>query len=63
MTVYEDISLAVQKGKAEEVERLTAQALENGENAQDILEKGLLTAMSVIGVRFRDNEIYVPEVL
>ncbi len=63
MTVYEDISLAVQKGKAEDAEKLTSAALENGVSAPDILEKALLPAMSVIGVKFRDNVIYVPEVL
>ena len=63
MTIFDDISIAVQKGKATEVERLVTEALEKGESAQDILVKGLLAAMSIIGVRFRDNEIFIPEVL
>lgn len=63
MTIFEDISIAVQKGKATEVERLVVEALESGVSAQDLLEKGLLAAMSIIGTRFRENEIFIPEVL
>lgn len=63
MSIYEKISLAVKGGKAEDAERFTKEALESGQRAADILEMALLPAMSEIGVRFRDNEIYVPEVL
>ncbi len=53
----------VQKGNFKEVERLTREALQEGVSAQDILDGGLIAAMSVIGERFKRNEIYVPEVL
>ena len=57
------ISEQLQKGKAKIVKELVQQAIEAGIPAQDILEKGLLDGMGVIGERFRKNEIFVPEVL
>ena len=38
-------------------------ALEEGIDASVILEDGLLSAMSVVGERFKRNEVFVPEVL
>ena len=34
-----------------------------GISAKDILEEGLLSGMSIIGEKFKNNEVYVPEVL
>lgn len=63
MKILEDISLATQKGKAKDVKQLVTEALENGVSAQEILDKGLLDGMGKLGVRFKNNEVYVPEVL
>ena len=63
MADLNEISLMVQKGNFKEVERLTREALQEGVSAQDILDGGLIAGMSVIGERFKRNEIYVPEVL
>lgn len=63
MKILEDISLATQKGKAKDVKMLVTEALEMGISAQDILDKGLLDGMGKLGVRFKNNEVYVPEVL
>jgi 5-methyltetrahydrofolate--homocysteine methyltransferase len=51
------------KGKANEVKELVEQALSENLPPGDILNKGLLSGMSVIGERFKKNEVYVPEVL
>lgn len=51
------------QGKADIVKQLTEQALNEGMEAKEILEKGLLGGMSVIGHRFKNNEIFLPEVL
>jgi 5-methyltetrahydrofolate--homocysteine methyltransferase len=51
------------EGNAGEVERMTREALEEGLTAQEILEKGLIAGMSVVGEDFKYNVIYVPEVL
>ncbi len=50
-------------GNQHEVDRLTREALERGMGAETILDDGLIGGMSVVGVKFRDNVIFVPEVL
>jgi 5-methyltetrahydrofolate--homocysteine methyltransferase len=50
-------------GHADDVSRLVRAALDEGIEAQTILEEGLIAGMTVVGVRFRNNEIFVPEVL
>ena len=63
MQVLEDISAALQGGKLKVVTELVAKALGDGVSAKEILEGGLLSGMSVIGEKFKKNEVYVPEVL
>lgn len=58
-----EISEALQKGRAKLVKTLVPQALEEGVPAQQILEEGLLAGMSIIGEKFKNNEVFVPEVL
>ena len=58
-----NISENLQKGKAKIVKQLVQEAVEAGIPAQDILEKGLIAGMNVVGEKFRNNEIFVPEVL
>jgi 5-methyltetrahydrofolate--homocysteine methyltransferase len=54
---------AISAGKVDEVKKLTQGALDAGEKAETILKEGLLPAMDQIGVQFKNNEIYIPEVL
>jgi 5-methyltetrahydrofolate--homocysteine methyltransferase len=54
---------ALMKGDRNKVVELTKQALAGGIGPKDVLEKGLIAGMNVIGRRFKANEIYVPEVL
>jgi 5-methyltetrahydrofolate--homocysteine methyltransferase len=63
MSTLEQISENLIKGKANEVKDLVQKALDEGSSAADVLNKGLLAGMSVVGERFKKNEIYVPEVL
>ena len=63
MSIFDEISSYLQQGRAPKVKELVAQALEDGENASKILEDGLLSGMSIIGEKFKNNEVYVPEVL
>lgn len=63
MSIINEISEKLQAGKARDVKNLVAQALEEGLAAKDILENGLLAGMSVVGEKFKANEVYVPEVL
>lgn len=57
------ISTKLQAGRAKEVKALVQQAIDEGIPVQDILEKGLLSGMSIIGEKFKNNEVFVPEVL
>ena len=61
--ILEEISLQLQDGEAQEVKKLVKQAIEEGIPVQDILNKGLLEGMDVIGEQFKENIVFVPEVL
>jgi 5-methyltetrahydrofolate--homocysteine methyltransferase len=51
------------QGKMEEVKELTQEALNTGESAERILKEGLIQAMDRVGVKFKNGEIFIPEVL
>ena len=57
------VSEALQRGKADKVSELVRQALNEGATPKNILEEGLIHGMSIIGRKFKKNEVYVPEVL
>ena len=63
MGILEDMSENLIKGKANEVKELVQKALDEGIEVGKILNEGLLAGMSVVGDRFKKNEVYVPEVL
>ena len=63
MSILNEISENLQKGKAKIVKELVQKALDEGSNPEQILNEGLLAGMSVIGEKFKNNEVYVPEVL
>ena len=63
MQILTDISQNLQAGKAKIVQELVQQALDQGLQVKDILEKGLLDGMGIIGEKFKNNEVFVPEVL
>lgn len=50
-------------GNAKAVAELTQKALDEGFAPQEILTEGLIKGMNEVGVKFKANEIYVPEVL
>ena len=58
-----EVSVALQGGKVKAVKELITKALEEGLSAPDILQDGLMAGMDVIAVKFKNNEVYVPEVL
>ena len=61
--ILNEISAKLQEGRAKDVKALVQQAIDEGFSAQEILEKGLVDGMNVIGEKFRKNEVFVPEVL
>ena len=63
MSILVEIGEALEKGKRKLVVQYVQQALDEGVAPQTILTEGLLPGMDRVGVKFRDNEIFVPEVL
>lgn len=63
MSIFEEISALLQKGRMKEVSASVKKALEEGHQPQEILEKGLIAGMDVVGEKFKNNEVYVPDVL
>ena len=61
--IFRALSQAVIDGRNEECERFTRELLDRGVAPKDVLDRGLVPGMDVVGVRFRDNLIFVPEVL
>ncbi len=61
--LMQEISINLIQGKNETVGDLTKTALEKGFSANTILDDGLIAGMAIVGVKFRDNIIFVPEVL
>ena len=54
---------AISQGKMDEVKKMAQAALEAGDSAEAILKGGLLPAMEQVGIKFKNCEIYIPEVL
>jgi len=63
MAYTEEISSFVQQGRAPKTVELVQKALEEGTDAKTILEEGLLAGIGVIGEKFKNNEVFLPEVL
>jgi 5-methyltetrahydrofolate--homocysteine methyltransferase len=54
---------AVITGDQNTAVQITKSALDEGTAAKAVLEEGLIAGMNVVGVRFKKNEVYIPEVL
>jgi 5-methyltetrahydrofolate--homocysteine methyltransferase len=63
MADLQALASALIKGDRNTVVKLTREALAEGVRPEDVLYKGLVAGMDVIGKQFKANEVYVPEVL
>jgi len=63
MSILLEISENLQKGKAKIVKGMVEQALSEGIPAEKILNEALLAGMNIVGEKFKNNEVFVPEVL
>jgi 5-methyltetrahydrofolate--homocysteine methyltransferase len=63
MVDQEKFYQALSAGKMDEVKALTQKALDAGDPPEKVLKEGLIKAMDRIGMQFKNNEIYIPEVL
>lgn len=63
MSTLNELSEALQKGRAKLVKELVPRALDEGISARQILEVGLLSGMNAVGEKFKSNQVFVPEVM
>ena len=63
MSKIQEVAEAVEKGKAKLVGGLVQEALDEGCDPVEILNQGMIDAMGVVGEKFKNNEIFVPEML
>lgn len=63
MDIFANISNSLISGNDKEVFKFTTEAINLGLPTEEILDKGLIAGMNVIGDRFRDHEIFLPDVL
>jgi 5-methyltetrahydrofolate--homocysteine methyltransferase len=63
MSLLEEISIALQKGDGAKVATLAEQAVSAKVVPKDVLDKGLIAGMNVIGQKYKHHEIFLPEVL
>jgi len=57
------LSQAIINGEKDKALEITSSALAEGLSPESILNDGLIAGMNIIGERFKNNEVYIPEVL
>ena len=63
MADFSELIKMVETGKVKMVKELVSKAIADGVAPEAILNEGLLPGMSNVGEKFKNNEVYVPEVL
>jgi 5-methyltetrahydrofolate--homocysteine methyltransferase len=63
MSKIQEVAELVEKGKAKLVGKAVQEAIDEGCAPEAILQEGMIDAMAVVGERFKNNEIFVPEML
>ncbi len=63
MSKIDEVFSAIETGKAKIITELVQGAIDTGEDPMEILNRGMVSAMSVIGERFSRGEAFVPEML
>lgn len=63
MDILQELSKSLQKGDADGAAELTRRAIDNELEPKQILDEGLLAGMSVVGEKFKEHEIFLPDVL
>lgn len=63
MKILKEIAVNIEKGDSATVKELTKAALSQKIPAEEILNTALIRGMDVIGLKFKNNEVFIPEVL
>jgi 5-methyltetrahydrofolate--homocysteine methyltransferase len=61
--LMQEIAVGIIDGDDDAVDRLTVQALAEGIDAMEVMDDGLIAGMGIVGIKFREAFIFVPEVL
>ena len=59
----QDLAATIIEGANHDTDRLTRAALDDGIEALEVMDDGLIAGMAIVGIKFRENFIFVPEVL
>ena len=59
----QDLAAAIIDGQHHTSDELTKAALDADISAMEIMDDGLIAGMAIVGIKFRENFIFVPEVL
>ena len=62
MSKIQEIATTVENGKVKLIEAMVQEALDEGVDPNEVLD-GMIASMSVVGAKFQQNEIFVPEML
>ena len=63
MVDLKELSEVLFRGDVSRVKEIILRALQEKKDPKDILEQGLIKGMNVVGIKFKNNEIFLPEVL
>jgi 5-methyltetrahydrofolate--homocysteine methyltransferase len=63
MSTFFELSRAVEGGKRNDAKQITQSLLDQGIKPLEVVEQGLVPGMSAIGEKFKNNEVFVPEML
>lgn len=63
MSTYSELAAAVEAGKRADAKQIVQNLLADGSKPLDIVEQGLVPGMSSIGEKFKNNQVFVPEML
>jgi 5-methyltetrahydrofolate--homocysteine methyltransferase len=63
MANFEELSKSVISGNVTKVQKVTQTLIDEGISPLDIINQGLIAGMSVVGARFKNGDMFVPEVL
>ena len=63
MSSIQEVAELIERGRAKKVPAAVEAAIENGCDASELLQKGMIDTMGIVGEKFKNNEIFVPEML
>jgi len=63
MADFEALAGAIIECDAAKADELTRKLVDEGAKPQEVINKGLISGMNVVGDRFKKGEMYVPEVM